>query len=409
MDQWEMVTFYQAWLDDRQPRLSLLLAQHNDHRLPFTRLAFLADYAIFQARSILVAPLLLLVQTGLGAALGWLATQGRAAGERALAAALGVAAMLAPLHIENLALPFNLQWPLCGLLSLAAVHLAARLAGAAEFRPATVLLCAIAIVGSVYSSANGIATAACVVAMTFALPVTAMHRVLITAVAVAAIATYVPGFAFPEHHKPVFISFASTDTFRQFFLYLGAYLGSFAHHFGTKAAVLTGLSGLCGWLALTLILALYRRQTFSSDPAAVALLFLAAAAIASAAMTAFGRLGFGLEQAQSSRYAAWALLFWLCLLGAVYRLTADLIWAKAAVLLGTVAIIVMSFISGQKPLAEGRVVAQMLGRTSAAILSGEPANLQPLYPDARSVAQRIEFLRLHGLSIFAEHADSAPR
>jgi hypothetical protein len=101
--------------------------QHNEHRLPLTRLGFLIDSAFFQARWTFVFPLLLIAHVALAAALGLVATQGRRIGERALTAAIGVAFMVSPLQIENLVQPFHLQWAACGLFSLAALWWTAQL------------------------------------------------------------------------------------------------------------------------------------------------------------------------------------------------------------------------------------------------------------------------------------------
>src|SRR6266849_7948047 len=127
MDQWEAISFYQSWTTHQHSLLDLLLMQHNEHRLPLTRLGFLVDFAFFQARSTFVFPLLLFAHVTLGAGLGFVATQGRQAGERALATAIGVAFMVSPLQIENLVQPFHLQWAACGLFSLVALCWTAQL------------------------------------------------------------------------------------------------------------------------------------------------------------------------------------------------------------------------------------------------------------------------------------------
>ena len=50
--------------------LEELLAQHNEHRLPLVRLAYLVDFSVFDGRSTFTYPLLLLNAAGLGTLLG---------------------------------------------------------------------------------------------------------------------------------------------------------------------------------------------------------------------------------------------------------------------------------------------------------------------------------------------------
>jgi hypothetical protein len=89
-DQWEAVEFYRQWITNQGSVLHLLFAEHNEHRLVVTRLAFLADFTFFEGRSIFVFPLLLFSHVTLGAALGLVASRGHRGGERALAVTFGI-------------------------------------------------------------------------------------------------------------------------------------------------------------------------------------------------------------------------------------------------------------------------------------------------------------------------------
>jgi hypothetical protein len=159
-DQWEAVKAYRAWTAGALSFLDLV-AQHNEHRLPLTKLAFLVDFAFFQGRSTFTHSLLLLVHVGLGATLGLVATRGLTASERTLGVAAGMAFLVAPVQIGNLTLPFHLSWAASGLFALGAFLWTARLAGPMPHgaRASIVALAAASTVLAVYASANGLAVA----------------------------------------------------------------------------------------------------------------------------------------------------------------------------------------------------------------------------------------------------------
>ena len=82
-------------LDQGALSFSDIIAPHNEHRIPLTRLAFLTDFIFFQGRSRLIYPLVLLAHVGLGAAIGLVATRGLGLNERVFGAATGVAFFVA--------------------------------------------------------------------------------------------------------------------------------------------------------------------------------------------------------------------------------------------------------------------------------------------------------------------------
>ena len=91
--------------------------------------------------------------------------------------------------------------------------------------------------------------------------------------------------------------------------YMLTYLGSpFTTRFGWKASLPLGFLGL-GWF----VICIWRALRSSSNLAGFLTpwMFLGAYAILNAALTAYGRLHFGLEQATSTRYTSIAVLFWI--------------------------------------------------------------------------------------------------
>jgi hypothetical protein len=283
-DQWEAVAIYQAWAAGTLSP-ARLFAQHNEHRLPLTRLAFLVDFGLFRGRSSFAHALLLLSHIGLGAALGLVAAHGRTTVERALAVAAGIAFLLSPIQLQNLTAPFNLQWAACGLFALGAFFWTARLAAGIPDadRPMVTTLAAVATVLVVYSSANGLAAALIVLVAALVLPVGRTARIVLPATAILAIASYLVGYGAPPYHEPFHAVLGSWHGLAQFLIYIPALLGSIAQRFGVAACVALGIAGLGLWCVLvrTMLRRFRRGQAF--DAGTTAMLMLAAMSIATAA------------------------------------------------------------------------------------------------------------------------------
>jgi hypothetical protein len=133
---------------------------------------------------------------------------------------------------------------------------------------------------------------------------------------------------------------------------------------------------------------------------------------ATAALTALGRLNFGLEQALSPRYATpvgyfWAAhaVFWILTAQAGRSLV-----AKAAVALPVVlayAALIPLHLLGYAHLL---TVHERILLGSSAILNGadDPEALRHIYPDPILIRDLAPFLHERRLSLFAENADGQP-
>jgi hypothetical protein len=125
--------------------------------------------------------------------------------------------------------------------------------------------------------------------------------------------------------------------------------------------------------------------------------------LATAAITASGRLHLGLEQATASRYQTFALLFWCCLgLAILSRVAAD---PKRMKLYMTALLVLMLGFATQVrlPLIDAQWRQLRLQRISLALLTGvnDPAVLADAYPDPQAVLRAAQYMREHRLSIFA--------
>jgi hypothetical protein len=409
-DQWEAVTIYQDWAAGTLSP-ARLLAQHNEHRLPLTRLAFLIDFGLFRGRSTFVHALLLLSHIGLGTALGLVAAHGRTAVERVLAIAAGIAFLASPIQLQNLTAPFHLNWAACGLFALGAFFWTARLAAGtpdAVDRPAAIASAAVATMLAVYSSANGLAAALIVLAAALVLPVGRTARLVLPATAILAIASYLVGYGAPPYLEPFHAVLRSAHGVAQFLIYIPTLLGSIAQRFGRTACAVLGIAGLGLWCVLVRTMLRRLRCKHTVDPSTAAMLMLAALSIATAAMCAFGRASLGTEQALSSRYATTAVLFWAGLAAAAWRL-ADATGHEARVrvaIMGFVAwLLVLSHLSAAGIVGNFTARAALVDSITEELRAGrfDPEHVVEIYrPGAKFIRPHIEFLRARRLSIFAD-------
>jgi hypothetical protein len=363
-------------------------------------LAFLVDFSWFDANSAFVLPLLLMMHVGLGAMLGLLASRHLPISERLVAILLGVAFLLSPLQIENLARPFHSQWALCGLLSLIAFYATAKLAEVEEHQIWQVAVPILSTVGAIYSSANGLGSAAIVFSLAYAPP---LPRVAIAGAAILSIATFFIGYGFAPQHAPFPAPLRSLHGFTEFTLYTCAFLGSIVGFAGLIPAILVGAMGIALWAAFTANdIAQFRRRK-AADAAAIAMLALATACIATDLLTAFGRAGVPLEQALSSRYGTWVMLFWFALAGPAAKAIAGSFRHARLVALGFLMLVLgASLLSAQASIEWHRQWVAAMDVIAAHALAGRvPGHLELIYPDPTAVLARLEVLRQQRLSIFS--------
>jgi hypothetical protein len=404
-DQWEGVTAYQDWTTGALS-FSKLLAPHNEHRIPLTKLAILIDFGLFEGRSIFTHCLLLLVHGGLGVALGPVATRGFAASTRALGVAAGIAFLVSPVQIHNLILPFDLGWAATGLSGLGAFWWTARLADPLRQhgRAITTVLAATATVLAVYSSANGLAVAPMVAVSALVLPVARASRVALVSTAVLSVASYFVDYA--AWSAAEFQASRSVDHGALYFLgYVAAFLGSVDPH-DFETSLVLGSIGLGIWASVAYKLLSRFRSAGTLDPSLVALFLLATLAIATAAMIALGRGGMGDRLALSSRYTTWSVLFWGSLAGCVGRFDDAAVprVAKIATMGLTLALLIVSYVASGLFIRQSREYAAATDVLSAELRAGRivPEHLTRIYPKPEAIVPLIELLRARRLSIFAD-------
>jgi hypothetical protein len=287
--------------------VSDFFAPNNEHRLVIPKLVFFVSALLTQWNTRVESGLIVLVLVGVSAC-GWHLL--RVTGWRDTPAARGVFVFLAALifstvQVENLIWGFQLHFILSLLCFSALCSLAWALPAPRNFLAAMLLAAA-----ATYSMASGF------LCWLLAVPVlwTAGGRAerkwwAIYAVAAAAtIGAWMAGFERPAHHP-------SLGTVLEHpwkgALYFAAYLGGpFAH--GLAFPAHTAAPWLGALLLVGAILALVGLWGARKDERLIARampwLMLATFGLATAAITAVGRAGFGATQALESRYSTYALL-----------------------------------------------------------------------------------------------------
>lgn len=389
-DQWEAAMRYDAWSNGRLSLLDLLWWQNNEHRHVSTFLAFLADFSWLQGQAILPFTALAVATVALATLLGLLIAKDRPTLARIIAALTALAALVAPLSLENLTLPFNLCWPLSGLLAVVAFYSIARLAEAPEHAALHLVIAIGATFLGVLTSAQGALAAVIVIIMATLLPIGMRRAVTLAIFALIAIAIYFVGWHSPSNQTPMHAPFSPSGFLLAARLAL-AITGMPAYFFGPQTMVILGALGVALWGILIL-----RHKT--ADAATLALLALAALALGTFALIGYGRASAIIyQEAAQSRYATFSVLFWISLIGATWRLKLPAMPAVGGMLL------LSTYLSGLVFIELGRHRASIIDSTTQYLREGGRAAdvLNYVAPTSNRLLSAILFMQQQQLSVFA--------
>lgn len=385
-DQWELVGTLAA-LDTGSLGWSDVFRQHNEHRMVFPKLIMLG-----------LAPLTgwnVVAEMLVGVGLATATLMVLAALMRPLAEVAGRVERLAALLVVSLAVfslaqwenwlwGWQIQWFLGVLAAIAAIALATWSLGRDQPWPFAVAAAAAAAVCQ-FSLASGL------VVWVLAGAVLACHprrrAVLVLWLALFAVATaiFFVGYQQQAAHPPLATAFRQPGAF---LTYLGNYLSGpigFAPRAGYATTVLFLLLGLAAWLR------------WRHAPARVLpWLAIGGFALANAALTGIGRVGFGAGQGLAGRYVTIAALLVVAVVPLALLAIPGLRLAKIAGLTGLAALLVLGSLDG---LAGAEAHARRLGEGRDCLLRIEAASdecLRKLYPDAAVLRARASELRRLG-------------
>ncbi len=393
-DEWALfdhLTTHQGW------SLGWLWAQHNEHRFLFSKLFFLIDVYAFHGRQAFLLACIFAVQL---VQLALLSYSLRVLGDLRGAAwrtGTGLIAycVFCPTQQENFVWGFELNFVLPAAMatcSLLALLLHSRRPGAWRL-----VVCIGAATVATWSLSNGMLLWPLLLVLALWLR-RRRTAVAVLLAAAANIACFMYHYQLPSAPSGRLGAWEFPgETLKYFLVYFGS---TWLRHPSGWAAVGIGATGVC---AAALAIGYVVRQRRSALLLPLELAGLMGFCIATAAITASGRLHLGVAQAAASRYQTFALLFWCSLgLSALFYLARNSkrLAAASAVLLA----IFLGFATQVRlPFIDAQWHQVRLSLISAALISGvhDPAVLTQAYPAANIVLRDAEYMKQHRLSIFA--------
>ncbi len=408
-DEWATVELLRAWQAGERSAWDVLFSQHNEHRILLPRLVFFADDALFRGQGWLSLAGIFLAQllhAAMFAAVLWHAGPQRPG--RWAVAGLVLALMFSLRQAENFSSAFQLQFVAVfagATLTFLLFGLAVARAQRGQSPAAPLGLSFAAGLGTSFTMANGLV--APVILVVLALLARLRPRVVLLCAASAALlaAVYLQGYEPVAHHsRPAESLTHPVDLL----LYVATYLGSILGSASIGPAAALGALGIAATVAATARVAAQR----PARPASLALLGIMLFVGAGAAITASGRLGFGTEQALSSRYVTGSATFWAAQLtywcvdpprgmaGAAPR-------AAAA----AVSVLLLAAVWREQGAGKPQLAAQSFAQNESQdlLLLGfdDPEVLRRAAWGVEDVQRLLPVLRENGISIFATRAAAA--
>ncbi len=386
-----------------------LWAQHNEHRILVPKLFFLADVHLFGGTQVFLLASIFatqLLQVALLSFSVWKLGGMRGSAWRA-ATGLIAYCILCPTQQENLTSGFQLQFVLPAAMATLAMLSFLFVAREPQQR-ARLLLLWLAIAAATvatWSLANGMLLWPLLLLAALLLASTRSTWLLLWLFSAANIGLYLYHYRRPSPTSGVLPSVHALGNFLGF---VAIYFGStFVRHSSGRIALIVGAAGLCAGL-IVVVRSLLQRGTRSLLALELSLLMLLC--IATAVITASGRLNLGLEEATASRYQTFALLYWcsLGLLALFYivgvfgdrKTSSAMLNAFCAFLL----VLMLGFATQVRlPLIDAQWHQLRLKLISLALLTGvhDPAALTEAYPSPQPVLRAGQYMKDNHLSIFA--------
>lgn len=400
MDQWGGAVLYEA-LTSGEVSFSDLFAQHNEHRILFPRLVFLADFAWLQGRNLINLAAIGVTQLLAGLLLLKLSPLSRAPPVTIFALAVALSLLFSLAQWENFFWGFQVQFVGVFCAGAWAIYFFGKATEERTGPKARELLLSLLLLAyATFNMANGVFAGFAMIGAAIVARRDWRAAAIVGLASGLLLALYLHGYKSMGHHAPPSLAFEHPVRFLN---YLLAYLGNpFGIGAGPELAAGLGFVGMS--LSVAMLVVVLRTRTPSAVD--VTLLGIVLFVGLSAAVTSFGRLNFGIGQALSGRYATPALWFWAAhLLFWSRTIPVRWRWARGGMAAGLCLIsayLVMVQIVGGVQLL---IVYERLQRGASALLSGgfDPEALRQLHPEPVFVVQEGERLRRLGLAPFVGH------
>ena len=315
-DQWTVVD--ELMQSDGHLSLAQLWQQHNEHRIPWGKLAGYVDLKSFGGRNISLLVETYVIQAMEALFFIWIFRRYRKLNlsETMTAAGLFVFAMFYPIQIENFYWGFQVAFitlPLAACVSIGALIVHSELAESRERPPWCSWPLAISLAGAVLaetSLASGTLLWPLLLLLSFVLRMPARTKYLIAAAGSVATGAFLWGFHSPGNTARPLDSLRHPIAVGKFVRALLAFSWDPATPTGS---LWPSLAQLCATVAAVVVVGVFLGMLWSRSNPDKLQLFLVANAVfmlVTAFVIALGRINFGIEQAIASRYQAIALAFW---------------------------------------------------------------------------------------------------
>ena len=406
-DQWNIIASLRQL--GKTPVLSLLWAQHNEHRIPIGRITGFADLEWFGGRNTSLLIENYLIQVALALVFIWVF---RRFGPRRRAVVMTAAGlftycMLCPVQLANFIWGFQTTFVFTGLA--AAVAFAGAICHAAKIkmgekrwisRPLLLALCAAFLAEC--GIANGLFVWPILVLLGFFLGFPKRSQILTGLVGVIAVALYLAGYQRPPQHANPLTSIQHPLALAKFVVtYFASTWDSTLPSSSPWPTVSESLTILALAFALSILVRFFYLRPENRDLLRTFLLANMLFTMVAALLTSLGRLNFGLEQAMSNHYQAIALVFWASLGGFILTWLDDLSRNFALVELQIGLVILMLATAGRFSALEQASKQHQIDLARAyAALAFNPADreaIKILYPDVAGVQVGYAFLRTRNL------------
>ena len=330
-DMWD---YWVLYLRLKGHPLTMLMLQHNEHRIAVARLFFLADQAFFHGRAIFIVICIFLIQL-FHAVLLWRLTYLSRPWRKSTHVFLGSAAftcLFSALQYTNFTWSFQIQFVAVYFAvtgTLASLMLFARRSAEGTpvrlFRGPRFWLYAAILIGFIatYSMANGLLVWPLLFLAANWLDVPRREKAVILAAGMAAWTLYLWGYKTPLQHSSILEGLLKLP---RSFVYAMCVLGSpldgilsvinraLSLGGGNWRLIWAATGGVVGLIIGCFLWYYFLVNRRRADRAVVVILHVLLFVMATAFLIGLGRANFPLQDALQSRYTTPALLFWFCIL-----------------------------------------------------------------------------------------------
>ena len=380
--------------------LPLLWAQHNEHRSPFAKLLIMADLYLFKGQNVSLYLELYLIQILHLGVLIWLLRRSALWPPWLLTVSTGLIAFA--LFWESQYQSFLNPVQVCYLSAfLFATFSIVSIMIALEV-PNRFSLWLVASMAAAFLSeanlANGLVVWPLLIVMAVRFRLKYSYIAILCAVAAVSIAVYVSGYKSPgQHAHPI-------ESLQKPGLLIGYLMIYFGSVWGKLSSLLEGAFAIAGMAASVIF---FVRELLRPEPRPFpfAVLMLCMFLLATAFITALGRINFPLIQAASSRYQTAALLFWVLL--AIYAFDSFQRQGARPILMAVTAVLVLSTAilpSFSQGLKEAEAMAERVNSGSLPLYSDvkDYGEILKLIVSPDLVFQERPFLLEHETSVYSD-------